>query len=48
MSPRLSDWLVRWMAAKLMFCPKCRKDMPFEKSVWDGAWVCKKCGYRVK
>lgn len=48
MSPRLADWLVRWMAAKLMYCSRCRKDMPFEKSVWDGAWVCKKCGYRVK
>jgi C4-type Zn-finger protein len=40
--------LVQWMAGKMMYCPKCKKDMPFEKSVWDGAWVCQKCGYRMK
>lgn len=40
--------LKQWANAKLMYCPKCKQDRPFEKSPWDGAWVCKKCGYRIK
>lgn len=39
---------VCYFAAKLMYCPSCKREMPFEKSVWDGAWVCQKCGYRMK
>jgi DNA-directed RNA polymerase subunit M/transcription elongation factor TFIIS len=40
--------LIRLLDGVLKYCPKCKTDMPFKKSLWDSAWVCQKCGYRMK
>jgi hypothetical protein len=41
-------WLAHWADAELMYCPRCKREMPFKKSVWNGALVCQKCGYEIK
>jgi len=46
MLARSWHWLTNWTAGLLFYCSRCNKDMPFRRSIVDGAWVCQRCGNR--
>jgi DNA-directed RNA polymerase subunit RPC12/RpoP len=47
MLARSWHWLTHWSDGRVFFCTRCNKEMPFQKSIIDGAWVCQRCGYRA-
>lgn len=49
MVKKICDWMIYWATARQMYCRICKKETPFERSVWDGALVCQVCKrYRIK